>query len=157
MSTTTTATPSKYLTQVDLTSSLVTGTATRVTNRTRQHEFTIDEPANFGGEDLGATPVEHLLAALGACTVITYKTWATKLDIPLDEVEVSLRGEIDLRGFLGLDDEVRPGFGGIDLGITVTGPASQADYVRLAEEVEQHCPVLDNLTNGVPVRRTLTF
>lgn len=142
---------------VDVTSSLVPGTATQVANRARQHEFTIDEPASLGGGDLGANPVEHLLAALGACTVISYQVWAGKLGLTVDSVDVRLHGEIDTRGFFGLDESVRPGFGGIELGITVSGPESDADYRRLADAVEQHCPVLDSLTNGVPVTRTLTI
>lgn len=149
-------TPSTLL-PVDVTSSLVPGTPTQVTNTARQHRFTIDEPAALGGDDRGANPVEHLLAALGGCTVISYQVWAGKLGLTIDTIDVRLHGDIDTRGFFGLDDTVRPGFGGIDLEITVTGPESDADYRRLADAVEQHCPVLDNLTNGVPVTRTLSL
>lgn len=151
---TTTETAAKHQTSVDVTSQLVPGTV-RVVNRARQHEFVIDEPATLGGDDLGANPVEHLLAALGACTAISYRVWADKLGLTLDTLDVTLNGDLDTRGFFGLDEDVRPGFQGIDLAITVTGPESADDYQRLAAAVEKHCPVLDNLTNGVPVTRTL--
>ena len=121
----------------------------------RQHEFTIDEPDALGGTDKGANPIEHLLAALASCTVISYQVWAGKLGIAVDSVDVDLSGTIDLAGFFGTDDGVRPGFQGIELAIRVAAPASEADYRRLERAVAEHCPVLDNLTQGVPVRTTL--
>ena len=78
---------------------LVTGTQVHVT--AGSHEFTIDEPAGLGGTDLGANPVEHLLAALGACQVITFQVWAGTLGLRLDSVDVQLSGHLDLRGFFG--------------------------------------------------------
>ena len=63
---------------------------------------------------------------------------------------------IDLRGFLGLDEQVRAGFQSIDLRVRLTGPESTQDYHRLEEAVAAHCPVADNLTAGVPVRTRVT-
>lgn len=133
------------------------GTATEVTITAREHTFTIDEPADLGGTDRGANPVEHLLAALASCTVITYTVWAEKLGLRLEGVEVDVDGTIDLRGFLGLDVEVRAGFQGINLGVRLTGPESAEDYRRLEKAVGAHCPVGDNLTAGVPLRTHVTL
>lgn len=132
---------------------LVTGTEVAIT--ARQHEFTVDEPESLGGADKGANPIEHLLAALASCTVISYQVWAGKLGIAVDSIDVDLEGTIDLAGFFGTDETVRPGFQGIELGIRVAGPASEADYRRLEQAVAEHCPVLDNLTHGVPVTTNL--
>ncbi len=124
---------------------------TEVAVSARQHDFTIDEPPALGGADRGANPVEHLLAALASCTVISYQVWAAQLGLTLDGVEVDVDGDIDLRGFFGTGEGVRPGFEGIDLRVRLTGPESEASYRRLEEAVAVHCPVADNLTNGVPV------
>lgn len=148
-----TTTPNLLTTSV--TGAVKRGTATEVTIAARQHTFTIDEPAGLGGTDLGANPVEHLLGALASCTVITYQVWAQKLGLRLEGVDVALSGDIDLNGFFGVAEGVRPGFQGIDLAVTLTGPESADDYRRLEEAVATHCPVADNLTNGVPVRTTL--
>lgn len=134
---------------------LVRGTATEVSISARQHSFTIDEPADLGGTDIGANPIEHLLAALASCTVITYQVWAEKLGLQLDGVDVDLKGDIDIRGFFGEAEGVRPGFQGIDVEVRLTGPESTTDYLRLADAVKEHCPVFDNLTAGVPVRNTI--
>nr|WP_257908385.1 OsmC family protein [Janibacter limosus] len=106
---TATASPTTLL-EVTTRGSLVTGT--EVTLTSRQFSYTIDEPPAPGGTDKGANPVEHLLAALASCTVISYRVWADKLGLTVDTIDVDLRGDLDLAGFLGTDDSVRPGFPG---------------------------------------------
>lgn len=133
---------------------LVTGTATEVSVQAGAHSYTIDEPAGLGGTDKGANPVEHLLGALGACQVITFQVWADKLGIAVDGVDIALTGELDLRGFFGIDPDVRPGFSSIEVAVQITGPETQERYEELVETVERHCPVLDSLGNQVPVRAT---
>lgn len=133
---------------------LVTGTATEVTVQAGAHRYTIDEPAGLGGTDKGANPVEHLLGALGACQVITFQVWADKLGISVEEIDIALTGELDLRGFFGIDPGVRPGFSSIDVAVQISGSETQERYEELVETVERHCPVLDSLGNQVPVRAT---
>lgn len=135
--------------------SLVAGTATQVSARAGKHTFTIDEPEDLGGADTGANPVEHLLAALGSCQVITYQVWADKLGLRLDEVDITLAGDIDLRGFFGLDADVRPGFNSIQVEVRLSGPEPADRYDELVRVVERHCPVLDNLSTPVPVTTTI--
>ena len=131
--------------------SLARGTATQVDVRAGAHTFTIDEPASLGGTDLGANPVEHLLAALGACQVITFQVWAQKLGLQVDSIGVGLAGDLDLRGFFGLADGVRPGVQEIDIEVRIGGPESDEAYAHLVRTVDEHCPVLDSLTGTVPV------
>ncbi|USQ81694.1 OsmC family protein [Ornithinimicrobium faecis] len=136
---------------------LVTGTATEVTVQAGAHRYTIDEPAGLGGTDKGANPVEHLLGALGACQVITFQVWADKLGIAVEEIDIALTGELDLRGFFGIDPNVRPGFSSIDVAVQISGSETQERYEELVETVERHCPVLDSLGNQVPVRATFAI
>ena len=121
----------------------------------RRHHLTVDEPAALGGGDAGPNPVELVLAALGACQEITYRAYATALGIPLDAVAVELEGDIDLRGFLGLNDAVRPGYGAIRGTVRLQSTASGAELARLKAAVDAHCPVLDMLSTPVPVTLTL--
>ncbi len=117
----------------------------------RDHKLTVDEPKDLGGQDTGPNPVELILGALGSCQEITYRAYATALGIPLDEVSVTLDGDIDLRGFFGVDDTVRPGYGAIKGTVHLTSTASEADLEMLRGAVNAHCPVLDMLVNPVPV------
>ena len=117
----------------------------------RQHSLVIDEPLALGGTDSGPNPIEMLLAALGACQEITYRAYATALGIPLAAVSVKLTGEIDLRGFFGVDDAVRAGYRNIHGEVHLTSTASAAELARLKAAVDSHCPVLDMLSTPVPV------
>ncbi|WP_410211071.1 OsmC family protein [Aquirhabdus sp.] len=119
------------------------------------HKFTIDEPEVLGGQNHGANPVEHALAALGSCQAITYRIWATKLGIQINKVEVSVEGDIDLRGFFGVDENVRPGFNAIRIQVRLSGPETQDRYAKLTAAVNAHCPVLDLFANQVPIEHHL--
>lgn len=123
--------------------------------RIGNHSVAIDEPPALGGEDGAINPVESALAALLSCQVVTYRFWAAKLGIPLDEVRVETEGDLDVRGFFGLDDAVRPGFGEVRLGVELRGPASDDEYARLKDAVDAHCPVLDLFRATTPVSTRL--
>lgn len=123
--------------------------------RIRGHEMVVDEPAGLAGADAAPSPVETALAALLACQVVTYRVWAARLGVPLDAVEAEVEGDLDVRGFYGLDDGVRPGFGAVRLRVRLRGPASDDDYRALQAAVDEHCPVLDVFRGATPVRTEL--
>lgn len=127
------------------------GTATTVKVQAGPHAFVIDEPETLGGANEGANPVEHLLASLATCQVITYQVWAAKLGIALDTIEVDAHGDLDIRGFFGVDDSVPAGFNTISTTVRITGPEPTERYVELSRAVESHCPVGDTLTRGVAI------
>ena len=116
----------------------------------------IDEPPVLGGTDQGPNPVEVILAALGSCQEITYRAYAAALDIPLEGVSVKLEGDLDLRGFLAVDDSVRPGYLGVRANVTLESSASEEQISNLVAAVNAHCPVLDILKNPTPVEINVT-
>jgi putative redox protein len=123
--------------------------------RMRQHTLVVDEPVALGGADTGPNPVEIVLAALGTCQEITYRAYATALGIPLERVSVKLDGEVDLRGFLGVPPDVRPGYRHITGTVTLVSSAPAEQLEKLRDAVNAHCPVLDIITNKVPVELAL--
>jgi uncharacterized OsmC-like protein len=128
---------------------------TEVDIRTGAHTFKVDEPPALGGADIAANPVQYALASLGSCQAITYRIWAEHLGIQLDSLTVRVAGDLDLRGFFGTDDSIRPGFTAVRVEATVTGPETQERYAELAVAVDEHCPVLDLFRNPVPVTRDI--
>jgi uncharacterized OsmC-like protein len=120
------------------------------------HQQTVDEPASFGGGNAGPGPVEYALTALGSCQAITYQFWAARLGITLESVHIDIEGDLDLRGFLGIDEGVRPGLGAVRVHVVLSGPETAQRYQELAAAVDEHCPVLDIFTGTVGVARTLT-
>lgn len=133
----------------EVTSTLEEGV--RVKNTVRGFEFGIDEPAVLGGTNSAANPVEQVLASLGACQAITYKALASLKGIRLDNVTVKTKGHLDLRGFLGLDESIRPGYEKITFETIIESGESNEKLNDLVKQVEALCPVLDILSNPVPV------
>ncbi|MBW0114888.1 OsmC family protein [Pseudonocardia abyssalis] len=131
------------------------GDGVRAEIRIGRHSVLVDEPPALGGADDAPNPVENALAGLLSCQVVTYRFWAVKLGIPLDDIAVDVEGDLDVRGFFGLDDAVRPGFGEVRVKVTLSGPAEPERYRELAAAVDAHCPVLDLFRNTTPVTTEL--
>ena len=123
----------------------------------RDHTVTVDEPEQLGGTDKGPNPVELVLAAPGTCQEITYRAYAAALSIPVDSISVKLEGDINLCGFFGVDDSVRPGFQSIKGTVDILSPASDEQLKALRGAVNAHCPVLDIVTKPVPVTLDLNI
>jgi len=121
------------------------------------HQVTVDEPKSLGGGNVAANPVEYALTALGSCQAITYRFWAAHLGLALDSVRVEVEGDLDVRGFFGIDDSVRPGFGAVRVRVRLSGPEPAERYEELARAVDAHCPVLDLFSHPVPVDRQLSI
>ncbi|RLM56744.1 OsmC family peroxiredoxin [Halobellus sp. Atlit-31R] len=122
-------------------------------------EFTItgDEPAALLGERAGPNAVEHLLAAIGSCLSVTYAGHAAAHGIEIESLSFDFEGDIDLRGFLGLSDDVRPGYDQISVTTQLDADASEAELQELHEEVVATSPVYDNVTNEVSLDFDLQF
>ncbi|NNE85528.1 MAG: OsmC family protein [Alphaproteobacteria bacterium] len=117
----------------------------------RNFTLTVDEPESLGGTDTGPNPVELILGALASCQEITYRAFAEALEIPLDSVSVRIEGDLDLRGFFAVNDNVRAGFQDIRGTVELDSTASAEELARLKQIVDAHCPVLDILQGSVPV------
>ena len=129
---------------------------TEVDVRTGTHTFKVDEPPALGGADVAANPVQYALASLGSCQAITYRFWAEQLGISFDSLIVRLEGDLDIRGFFGFDDTVRPGLTAVRIDVTVNGPETPERYRELAAAVRRALSVLDLFQNPVPVTRTIS-
>lgn len=115
--------------------------------RTRPFVMDADEPPVLLGEDAGANPVEYVLHALAACLTTTMAYHAAARGIEIASIESKLEGDLDLRGFLGLSDEVRKGYREIRVDFRVQSDASASTLRQLA----QFSPVFDIVSNSLPV------
>jgi uncharacterized OsmC-like protein len=109
-----------------------------------------DEPPVLLGNNAGPNAVETVLAALASCLAVGFVYNAAQ-GIKVDALNFELEGEIDLHGFLGLSDEVRPGCKNISLHYRVESDAPREEIVELCEYVQRTSPVLDLICNPVPV------
>ena len=117
------------------------------TTRTEPFVLDADEPPVLLGEDQGANPVEFVLHALASCLTTSMVYHAAARGIKIDSVESRLEGDLDLRGFLGLSKEVRPGYQNLRVHLSVKSDAP-AETLR---ELTKHSPVFDIVSNPVPV------
>lgn len=122
-----------------------------VRSEVRGFTVPIDEPRELGGNDTAPNPVELLLAALGGCQEIVYRAFAAVLGIDIERIEIHAKGHLDLHGFLGINQEVPPGFSDISFTTRIVSSASEEAISQLASLVEQHCPVQDTLARPIPV------
>lgn len=117
----------------------------------------VDEPPELGGQDKGANPVELLLVALGSCQEIMYAAMASMMGIKLDEVKVSLKGSLDLKGLFGMDPAIPPGYQKITYETILKSSAPEEELRKLIDAVETHCPVLDTLVRPIEVTGKVTI
>ena len=111
-----------------------------------------DEPPLLAGKDLGANPVEYLLRALAGCLMTTMVYHAAVRGIRIDELEMDLEGDLDLRGFLGLSNEVRKGYENIRVNFRVKTDETNLDRLKALCKLS---PVYDVTTNGTNVDITV--
>jgi uncharacterized OsmC-like protein len=121
----------------------------------QEHEkelvYDADPPAVFPGRDQGPTPVEFLLHALASCLTAGIGNIAAARGVTLYEVESTLEGDMDMRGILGLSDEVRNGYERIRVNFRIKGDASADVLEKIVEQSRNRSAVYDVLTNGVPI------
>lgn len=115
----------------------------------QQFELHADEPPILAGKDEGANPVEHVLDALAECVTTSMVAHAAVRGIEIESLESELEGDIDLRGFLGLDPKVPKGYQDIRVKFKVkTDPANLEKLRALAD----FSPVYNTLTRGATVQ-----
>ena len=121
-----------------------------------KHEATFkldaDEPPLLLGTGKGPNPVEYLLTALAACVTTSLVYHAAAKGIVLKSVESRLEGDLDLRGFLGIDKAVRNGYQEIRVYFQIDADVPDEDLEELVQLGPTYSPVYDSITKGVPVK-----
>jgi uncharacterized OsmC-like protein len=117
----------------------------------RDFEYDGDHPAVLCGDDQAPTPVEFLLHALATCLTAGIANIAAARRVNLTEVESRVEGDIDLRGILGLSNDVRNGYQGMRISFRIRGDAPREVLAEIVEQSRRRSAVFDCLVNQVPV------
>lgn len=123
-------------------------------SRQASFEFTNGEPPVLLGDNEGANPVEFLLHALAGCVTTTFVLHATARGIPIRELSTELEGDLDVRGLLGLDESVSPGYERIRIRMKVEADCPDEQIDELLAYTEKHSPVCNTVCRPVPVEIT---
>lgn len=113
--------------------------------------LTADEPPVLLGGDEGPNPVEYLLTALVSCLTSSLVYHAAIRGIRVERVESEIEGDLDVRGFMGLEKDVPKGYKNIRVTFRVTSDASPEKL----KECAGFSPVFHTLTEGVDVDLTI--
>lgn len=116
-------------------------------SRSEAFELDADEPPALLGEDAGPNPVEFILHGLAACMTTSMIYHAAARGIEIGAVESAFDGDLDLRGFLGLSDEVRKGYQQIRVTMRVQTAASE----EALRACVAYSPVYEMISAAVPV------
>jgi uncharacterized OsmC-like protein len=122
---------------------------------TRSHSIVADEPCELLGSDGAPNPQELLMAAINSCMTVGYVAGAALKGITLDKLEIRTKGTLDLRGFLGLDDSVPPGYEAIDYEVRIGGNGTPDQFQEIHETVMKTSPNYFNLNRPIRMNGTL--
>ena len=158
------ANPAKGMTHWEVTSHWRGGTRsdTRVTSYTiggervgKDFTIQIDEPLALCGTNQYANPQEHLMAALNACMMVGYSALCALEGIELEELRIETEGDIDLRGFLGISADVKPGYDQLRYVVSLKGNGTLEQFERIHRTVMATSPNYFNVTNAIPLKSRL--
>src|SRR5918993_3521136 len=120
--------------------------------RNVEYKAQYDFPAQISGEGRGPTVCEGCMGALAACLTQTMVAHATSRGIQLDGIDIDVEGEVDMRGFAGISNDVRPGAQQFRVNMNIkSSSASKEQLDELREIGKRFSPAFDTLTNGTSV------
>lgn len=110
-------------------------------------KFHAGEPELMAGKDEGANPVEFLLSALSGCMTTTIAYYAALNGEKIEKMESTYEGDLNLQGFLGLAENVRPGYQKIRVNFKINSSVPTDHF----EKYYRFSPVYDVVSKSVPV------
>ena len=114
--------------------------------------FDVDHPEIFASEDKGPTPVEYMLVGLAGCLTAGVAAVAQHREIQLNKVSATVTGDMDVRGILGMDSDVRNGFSGITVTYDIDADATPDEIKAIVAQSQKRSAVYDVITNPTDVR-----
>lgn len=117
----------------------------------RNFSIDADEPFELLGRNTAPNPQELLMSALNACISVGYVAGASMKGITLEKVEIETSGALDLRGFLGIDDTVPPGYDAIQYVVRIKGDGTPEQFQEIHETVRRTSPNYFNIARPVKI------
>jgi uncharacterized OsmC-like protein len=122
-----------------------------------RRRFTIeaDEPVELLGTNGAPNPQELLMSAVNACMMVGYVAQAAVRGITLESCRIETSGELDLRGFLGMSDEVPPGYRQLNYTVHVKGDGTAEQFAEIHQAVMKTSPNYFNMARPIRMNGTL--
>jgi uncharacterized OsmC-like protein len=114
--------------------------------------YNAEAHTGVGGAGTAACSGDLLLGALSACAQITCQMVAAAMGIVAERIAVTVEGDLDLRGTLGIAKDVAVGFQGVRVRFDIRAPgATEGQLKALREKTEQYCVVMQTLVHPPPI------
>ena len=121
----------------------------------RRFSIKADEPLELLGENTSPNPQELLMAALNACMTVGYVAGAAVNGITLSKLEIETTGRLDLRGFLGIDTNVKPGYDSLQYTVRIAGSGTPEQFQEIHQNVMKTSPNYFNLSRPIRLEAKL--
>jgi putative redox protein len=123
--------------------------------RAGKHTVVIDQPVAAGGTDAGPTPLDYQLIALGGCIAAIGRIVANQRRLAIHAFRVSVTGDLNTERLLGKTVSDRAGFFAISATVEIDADMTREEKAALLREIDERCPISDNLENATPVQINL--
>lgn len=133
----------------------VSQTPARTEVSTRGFRLIVDEPEALGGTNQAPNPVEYVLAGYAGCLNVVAHLVARELQIDLPDLQIHIEGELNPGRLLGSSFDQRAGYQSLHVVLKTSSPLDEHVKQKLISEIENRCPVYDNLANPTPVKFSL--
>ncbi|OUS32924.1 hypothetical protein A9R01_10325 ['Osedax' symbiont bacterium Rs2_46_30_T18] len=121
----------------------------------RDFSWEVDEPRQLLGCNHAPNPQEYLLSGIGACILVGFAVGASVLEIQLESLQVTVRGELNLAGFLDIDPQASVGFTELQYCIQVSGDGSDEQFELLRQTALKQSPNAMTVMNGAAINGEL--
>jgi uncharacterized OsmC-like protein len=120
--------------------------------RNSEYKMQYDFPNQLSGEGKGLTVCEYCMGSLAACLAQTIVAHATSRGIQIDSINIDVEGDVDLLGFTGISNDVRPGAQQFRVNMNIKSNTTSKEQINELHEIgKRFSPAFDTLTNGTSV------
>ena len=136
---------------IHILATIATGDNRRMIAKARNHEILMDARKEWGGDNAGPTPPECLAMALGGCVLNICRIIAMQREIDLDDLRISVAGDIDPTRAFGIPTDTRAGFSKLSVRVEIASKLTEAEKEDFRLELIDRCPLCDTIGNPTPL------
>ena len=120
--------------------------------RNTEYRMQYDFPNQLLGEGRGPTVCEGCMGSLATCLIQTIVAHATSRGIQIDNIDINVEGDVNLCGFTGISNDVRPGAQQFRVNMNIKSKTASIEQLNELREIgKRFSPAFDTLTNGTSV------
>ncbi|MGJ7911550.1 sulfurtransferase TusA family protein [Neobacillus sp. LXY-1] len=118
----------------------------------RNHSFSVGQPADFSPKVPAPSAIDYLLGSLGSCLTVGYKAQASRRNLEIDHLEISLKGRLEnVLYHLELDEEGSPKLNLISGTCYVSSPESEEVLEEIWKKTLERSPIYQTLKQSIPI------